>query len=87
MHILKKMSDKNRKILYFVLLTIGLLGFFVPFVLMKFGVDWDALINNGTVAFLICVTSICMIIGSCIGLCRRSERFKEILKEIIYGIF
>ena len=83
MNKLKNISDKNRKILYSILLIIGLAGIAIPLTLIRFGIDWDAMINNEVVALIMCVVSIGMIVGSCIGLCRRSDRFKKILVDIL----
>ena len=72
-----------KKAIFSIILVIGLLGFFVPFIMMGvFDIDYDALINNDTLAFLICIGSMYMIIGGCIGLYRISDRFKRVLKVI-----
>ena len=72
-----------KKAMFSILLMVGMLGFFVPFVMViGFDIDYDALINNGTIAFLICVVSIYMIIGGCVGLYRLSDKFKAALKVL-----
>jgi len=70
------------KLMFSVLLTIGLLGFFVPFIMIGFGMDYDAMINNDNVALAICLVSLFSIIGGCVGLYRLSDKFKVVLKTI-----
>ena len=72
-----------KKLLFSIILTLGIAGFFGPFVMMDiFHIDYDAMIGNDTVAMLICIGSMLVIIGSCIILYRLSDRFKVILKTI-----
>ena len=72
-----------RKAIFGALLVIGLLGFFVPFIMISpFNIDYDAIINNDKVAFAICLVSILSITGGCIGLYRLSDKFKVVLKTI-----
>jgi len=77
------MSTKKKKVIFSILLAIGLIGFFVPFILIfTFNIDYDGLINNDIVAFIICVVSIYLIIGGCIGLYRISDKFKIVLRVV-----
>ena len=72
-----------KKIIFSILLVSGLLGFFVPFIMIAvFQMDYDAMINNDKLAFAICLASIFAIAGGCIGLCRLSGRFKVALKVV-----
>ena len=77
------MSTKKKKVIFSILLAIGLIGFFVPFILIfTFNIDYDGLINNDIVAFIICIVSIYFIIGGCIGLYRISDKFKIVLRVV-----
>ena len=71
-----------KKMIWSLVLTIGIVGFFGPFVIMGFGIDYDALIGNDSLAFLTCIISMLAIIGSCIVLYRSSEKFKKVLQVI-----
>ena len=72
-----------KKVIFSILLVAGLLGFFVPFIMIAvFHIDYDAMINNDKLALAICLASIFSIAGGCIGLCRLSGKFKRALKVI-----
>jgi hypothetical protein len=72
-----------KKLMFGILLVIGLLGFFVPFIMVSpLNMDYDAMIGNDNVAFAICLGSIFLITGGCIGLYRLSNKFKVVLKTI-----
>jgi len=72
-----------KKVIFGLLLTLGIAGFFVPFIMISpLNIDYDAMIGNDKVAFAICLVSILSIIGGCIGLYRLSDKFKVVLKTI-----
>ena len=72
-----------KKVIFGMLLVGGLLGFFVPLIMiLVFNMDYDAMINNENVALGIFLVSFLAIIGGCVGLCCLSDKFKATLKVV-----
>ncbi len=63
------MSKRNKLILYSIFLVIGLAVFILEvFVFQK---------PDGIVGLMICITSILLIFGSIVKLCRLSQKFED----------
>lgn len=63
------MSKRNKLILYSIFLVIGLAVFILEvFVFQK---------PDGIVGLMICITSILLILGSIVKLCRLSQKFED----------
>jgi hypothetical protein len=63
------MSKRNKLILYSILLVIGLSVFILEvFVFQK---------PDGIVGLMICITSILLIFGSIVKLCKLSQKFED----------
>ena len=69
------MQNKNKFILYIILLGIGLLIFISEiFIFQK---------PDGVLGFIICIFSIYLILGSIIKLCKLSKKFSNKLSKAI----
>ena len=68
------MKRKNKLILYVLLLILGLLVF-VPGIIFKK--------PDGIVGLIICIFSVCLIIGSIVKLCMLSEKFANALPSLL----
>lgn len=73
------MKKEMKKIIYGILLILGLLIFILQLFIFE--------APDGVLGFIICLTSIYMIFGSIIGLCKVSEKFKNIVFGILEVLF
>lgn len=73
------MKKEKQIILCTILLMIGLLGFTLQIFVFAY--------PDGLIGFILCLTSIYLIFGSIIKLCKLSKRFKSTLLDTLDILF
>ena len=73
------MSEKNKIILYTILLLLGLSIFILQIFVFEY--------PDGILGFIVCLISIYLVLGSIMKLCKLSKKFKNVLKNTIDILF
>lgn len=73
------MSEKNKTILYTILLLLGLSIFILQIFVFEY--------PDGILGFIVCLISIYLVLGSIMKLCKLSKKFKNVLKNTVDILF
>lgn len=73
------MSQKNKTILYTILLLLGLSTFILQIFVFEY--------PDGILGLIVCIISIYLVLGSIMKLCKLSKKFKNVLKNTVDILF